>query len=139
MRYLVLVHTRRPVQKLCEKVRSSGDPLGDPQGILGGSCHETGDPGHFDHIKIGGSSETTSPLYNINTGRCGKSCPPALRRVRRTQGSRILPWSPLQSISPHFHAVRVESSCSRGLEFYPKTCPGPNGSYLPNCLSQSVR
>ena len=37
----------------------------DPLGIQGGSSPKTGDPGILDHIKIGGSSETTYPFYNI--------------------------------------------------------------------------
>ena len=45
-----------------------GDPLGDPQGILRGSYPKTGDPAFVRHIKIGGSGETTYPLYNINRG-----------------------------------------------------------------------
>ena len=44
-----------------------GDPLGDPQGILRGSYPKTGDPAFVRHIKIGGSGETTYPLYNINS------------------------------------------------------------------------
>ena len=45
-----------------------GDPLGDPQGILRGSYLKTGDPAFVGHIKIGGSCETTHPLYNIKRG-----------------------------------------------------------------------
>ena len=40
----------------------------DPLGVLGGSSPKTGDPNILDHIKIGGSSETTYPLYNIKEG-----------------------------------------------------------------------
>ncbi len=47
---------------------SFGDPLGDPLGILGGSYAKIGDPAFIRHIKIGGSSETTYPLYNIKRG-----------------------------------------------------------------------
>ena len=42
-----------------------GGSIGDPQGILGGSKSETGDPGVLYHIKIGGSSARSVPLYNI--------------------------------------------------------------------------
>ena len=49
-----------------------GDPLGDPQGILRGSYPKTGDPAFVRHIKVGGSGETTSPLYNINRGGAEK-------------------------------------------------------------------
>ena len=45
-----------------------GDPLGDPQGILRGSYPKTGDPAFVRHIKIGGSGETTYPLYNTYKG-----------------------------------------------------------------------
>ena len=47
------------------KGANSGDPRGDPQGILGGSKSKTGDPGVLYHIKIGGSSARSVPLYNI--------------------------------------------------------------------------
>ena len=51
-----------------------GDPLGDPQGILRGSYPKTGDPAFVRHIKIGGSGETTYPLYNIKRGeKCSAS------------------------------------------------------------------
>ena len=45
---------------------NSGDPLGDPLGILGVSWPRMVDPAFVRHIKIGGSGETTYPLYNIN-------------------------------------------------------------------------
>ena len=38
-------------------------------GILGGSRSKTGDPGVLYHIKNGGSSETTLPLYDIKRER----------------------------------------------------------------------
>ena len=37
----------------------------DPRGIQGGSSPKTGDPSILDHIKIGGSSETTYLFYII--------------------------------------------------------------------------
>ena len=49
-----------------------GDPLGDPQGILRGSYPKTWDPAFAGHIKIGGSGETTDPLYNIKMGEGSK-------------------------------------------------------------------
>ena len=45
-----------------------GDPWVDPQGILGGSNPNSGDPATLTRVKIGGSSETTSPFYNIKKG-----------------------------------------------------------------------
>ncbi len=45
-----------------------GDPWVDPQGILGGSNPDSGDPATLTRVKIGGSTETTSPLYNIKKG-----------------------------------------------------------------------
>ena len=47
---------------------SGGDPWVDPQWILGGSIIKSGDPATLSPVKIGGSSETTSPLYNIKKG-----------------------------------------------------------------------
>ena len=55
-----------------------GDPWVDPQGILGGSNPNSGDPAILTHVKIGGSSETTSPLYNIKKG-INKNLPASLR------------------------------------------------------------
>ena len=44
---------------------NSGDPSGDPLGILGGSESKTGDPGVLYPIKTGGSCATSVPFYNI--------------------------------------------------------------------------
>ena len=44
---------------------AGGGPQGDPRGILRGSRLKTRDPGLGRPIKIGGSGETTLPLYNI--------------------------------------------------------------------------
>ena len=49
-----------------------GDPVGDPQGILRGSNAKTGDPGFSEHVKIGGPSETTIPLYKIKKRKEGE-------------------------------------------------------------------
>ena len=42
-----------------------GDPLGDPQGIRRGSYLKMGGPAFVGHVIIGGSGETTYPLYHI--------------------------------------------------------------------------
>ena len=55
-----------------------GDPWVDPQGILGGSSPDSGDPAILTLVKIGGSSETTFPLYNIKRGDHGEA-PASLR------------------------------------------------------------
>ena len=55
-------------EPLHESLCDWGDPWVDPQGILGGSNPNSGDPAILTRVKIGGSSETTSPSYNIKTG-----------------------------------------------------------------------
>ena len=55
-------------EPLHESLCDWGDPWVDPQGILGGSNPNSGDPATLTRVKIGGSSETTSPLYNIKRG-----------------------------------------------------------------------
>ena len=47
---------------------SAGDPWVDPQWILGGSMIKSRDPAALSLVKIGGSSETTSLIYNIKGG-----------------------------------------------------------------------
>ena len=54
------------VVKMC---MNSGDPRGDPRGILGGSERKKGDPAKTVRKMrgtCGGSIETTYPLYIIN-------------------------------------------------------------------------
>ena len=65
---------------------SYGDPLGDPQGILRGSYPKTGDPAFVRHIKIGGSSETTYPHYNIKKVELQKK----LRRARAVYEDELI-------------------------------------------------
>ena len=55
-------------EPLHESLCDWGDPWVDPQGILGGSNPNSRDPATLTRVKIGGSSETTSPLYNIKKG-----------------------------------------------------------------------
>ena len=83
---------------------NSGDPSGDPLGILGGSESKTGDPGFLYPKKpkdSGGSCATSVPLYNIKRGK---------RRVGvgRMRRSRIL--LRLRSLSRSLlHPLRLRS------------------------------
>ena len=67
-----------------------GDPWVDPWGILGGSSPNSGAPAIWTRVKIGGSSETTSPLYNIKKGDQRKSASLGQDPHRVPAASRIL-------------------------------------------------
>ena len=75
---------------------NSGDPSGDPLGILGGSESKTGDPGVLYPKKpkeSGGSCATSVPLYNIkrkDVWERGEVGVGRMRSVGRMRRSRIL-------------------------------------------------
>ena len=73
---------------------SKGDPWVDPQGILGGSDSNSGDPAMLTLIKIGGSGETTSALYNVTRWEHQGQAPAPLRILSAgvPSPSRILLW-----------------------------------------------
>ena len=87
---------------------NSGDPSGDPLGILRGSESKTGDPGVLYPKKpkeSGGSCATSVPLYNIKRKEVWERGEVGVGRMRR---SRIL--LRLRSLSRNLlHLLRLRS------------------------------